>query len=277
MKSENNIIEVEGLTKSYGSLVVLDNLSFEIKSGEIYFFAGGSGCGKSTVLKQLIGLETPDIAKITIDNKNLFEHQDEIVKEFGVMYQSGGLFASMTLAENIAVVYKKFTNLPDSIISDLIDMKLSSVGLSGFRDYLPSEVSGGMKKRAAIARAMALDPKILFLDEPSSGLDPISSAEIDELIKELNASLGITMVIISHDLSSIFNIADRVLLLDKSVRGKLAIGKPKDLKDSEILKVKNFFRRNIDFSWLNILDILIKYSLKIHTTMWYNSFLYDCF
>lgn len=248
MKSENNIIEVEGLTKSYGSLVVLDNLSFEIKSGEIYFFAGGSGCGKSTVLKQLIGLETPDIAKITIDNKNLFEHQDEIVKEFGVMYQSGGLFASMTLAENIAVVYKKFTNLPDSIISDLIDMKLSSVGLSGFRDYLPSEVSGGMKKRAAIARAMALDPKILFLDEPSSGLDPISSAEIDELIKELNASLGITMVIISHDLSSIFNIADRVLLLDKSVRGKLAIGKPKDLKDSEILKVKNFFRRYIDFS-----------------------------
>lgn len=247
MTLETNIIEVEELTKSYGSLTVLNNLSFEIKRGEIYFFAGGSGCGKSTVLKQLIGLETPDKGSILIDSKDLSEHHDEIVKEFGVMYQSGGLFASMTLAENIDVVYKKFTNLPEIIISDLIDMKLSSVGLSGFRDYLPSEVSGGMKKRASIARAMALDPKILFLDEPSSGLDPISSAEIDELIKELNSSLGITMVIISHDLSSIFNIADRVLLLDKSVKGKLEVGTPDELKNSEIDKVRNFFRRNIDF------------------------------
>jgi len=248
MKSETtNIIEVKNLTKSYGDLVVINDLSFSIKYGEIFFFAGGSGCGKSTVLKQLIGLETPDRASITIDKKDFFDNQTELTKEFGVLFQSGGLFASMTLAENIAVVYKKFTKLNDNVISDMIDMKLSSVGLSGFRDYLPSEISGGMKKRAAIARAMALDPKILFLDEPSSGLDPISSAEIDDLIKELNTSLGITMVIISHDLSSIFNIANQVLLLDKSVKGQLEIGTPEQLKNSVNEKVRNFFRRNIDF------------------------------
>lgn len=246
MKSENNIIDVKGLTKTYGELTVIKDLTFSIKDGEIFFFAGGSGCGKSTVLKQLIGLETPDTAEIYINGKNFFEEQSEIVKQFGVLFQSGGLFASMTLAENIAVVYKKYTKLNDNAISDMIDMKLSSVGLSGFRDYLPSEISGGMKKRAAIARAMALDPKILFLDEPSSGLDPISSAEIDDLIKELNTSLGITMVIISHDLSSIFSIANRVLLLDKTVKGKLEIGTLEELKNSNNDKVRNFFRRSLD-------------------------------
>lgn len=246
MKSENNIIDVRGLTKTYGELTVIKDLTFSIKDGEIYFFAGGSGCGKSTVLKQLIGLETPDTAEIYINGKNFFEEQNEIVKQFGVLFQSGGLFASMTLAENIAVVYKKYTKLNDNAISDMIDMKLSSVGLSGFRDYLPSEISGGMKKRAAIARAMALDPKILFLDEPSSGLDPISSAEIDDLIKELNTSLGITMVIISHDLSSIFSIANRVILLDKTVKGKLEIGTPEELKNSNNDTVRNFFRRSLD-------------------------------
>jgi phospholipid/cholesterol/gamma-HCH transport system ATP-binding protein len=246
MKSENNIIDVKGLTKTYGELTVIKDLTFSIKDGEIFFFAGGSGCGKSTVLKQLIGLETPDTAEIYINGKNFFEEQSEIVKQFGVLFQSGGLFASMTLAENIAVVYKKYTKLNDNAISDMIDMKLSSVGLSGFRDYLPSEISGGMKKRAAIARAMALDPKILFLDEPSSGLDPISSAEIDDLIKELNTSLGITMVIISHDLSSIFSIANRVILLDKTVKGKLEIGTPEELKNSNNDTVRNFFRRSLD-------------------------------
>ena len=246
MKSENNIIDVKGLTKTYGELTVIKDLTFSIKEGEIFFLAGGSGCGKSTVLKQLIGLETPDTAEIYINGKNFFEEQTEIVKQFGVLFQSGGLFASMTLAENIAVVYKKYTKLNENAISDMIDMKLSSVGLSGFRDYLPSEISGGMKKRAAIARAMALDPKILFLDEPSSGLDPISSAEIDDLIKELNTSLGITMVIISHDLSSIFRIANRILLLDKTVKGKLEIGTPEELKNSSNDKVRNFFRRSLD-------------------------------
>lgn len=246
MKSENNIIDVKGLTKTYGELTVIKDLTFSIKEGEIFFLAGGSGCGKSTVLKQLIGLETPDTAEIYINGKNFFEEQTEIVKQFGVLFQSGGLFASMTLAENIAVVYKKYTKLNENAISDMIDMKLSSVGLSGFRDYLPSEISGGMKKRAAIARAMALDPKILFLDEPSSGLDPISSAEIDDLIKELNTSLGITMVIISHDLSSIFSIANRILLLDKTVKGKLEIGTPEELKNSSNDKVRNFFRRSLD-------------------------------
>lgn len=246
MKSENNIIDVKGLTKTYGELTVIKDLTFSIKEGEIFFLAGGSGCGKSTVLKQLIGLETPDTAEIYINGKNFFEEQTEIVKQFGVLFQSGGLFASMTLAENIAVVYKKYTKLNENAISDMIDMKLSSVGLSGFRDYLPSEISGGMKKRAAIARAMALDPKILFLDEPSSGLDPISSAEIDDLIKELNTSLGITMVIISHDLSSIFSIANRILLLDKTVKGKLEIATPEELKNSSNDKVRNFFRRSLD-------------------------------
>lgn len=246
MKSENNIIDVKGLTKTYGELTVIKDLTFSIKEGEIFFLAGGSGCGKSTVLKQLIGLETPDTAEIYINGKNFFEEQTEIVKQFGVLFQSGGLFASMTLAENIAVVYKKYTKLNENAISDMIDMKLSSVGLSGFLDYLPSEISGGMKKRAAIARAMALDPKILFLDEPSSGLDPISSAEIDDLIKELNTSLGITMVIISHDLSSIFSIANRILLLDKTVKGKLEIATPEELKNSSNDKVRNFFRRSLD-------------------------------
>lgn len=242
MKS-NNIIEVNNLTKSYGDLTVIRDLAFEVKEGEIFYFAGGSGCGKSTVLKQLIGLETPDTGDIKINGLDYYTDKEEIQKNFGVLFQSGGLFASSTLAENIAAVYKKFTKLEDDIISDMIDMKLASVGLSGFRDYLPSEISGGMKKRAAIARAMALDPKILFLDEPSSGLDPVSSASVDDLIKELNSSLGITMVIISHDLASLFNTADRVLLLDKSVNGQLQIGTPEELRNSSIDLVRNFFRR----------------------------------
>lgn len=241
--NSSNIIEVRDLTKIYGDLTVIKDLSFNVKKGEIFYIAGGSGCGKSTVLKQLIGLETPDAGEIHIDGLDYYTEIEKIKQNFGVLFQSGGLFASLTLAENIAAVYKKFTALDEEIISDLIDMKLSSVGLSGFRDYLPSEISGGMKKRAAIARAMALDPKILFLDEPSSGLDPISSASVDDLIKELNTSLGITMIIISHDLASLFNIADRVLLLDKSVKGELQTGTPEELRNSSIDLVRNFFRR----------------------------------
>jgi phospholipid/cholesterol/gamma-HCH transport system ATP-binding protein len=241
--NSSNIIEVRDLTKIYGDLTVIKDLSFNVKKGEIFYIAGGSGCGKSTVLKQLIGLETPDAGEIYIDGLDYYTEIEKIKQNFGVLFQSGGLFASLTLAENIAAVYKKFTTLDEEIISDLIDMKLASVGLSGFRDYLPSEISGGMKKRAAIARAMALDPKILFLDEPSSGLDPISSASVDDLIKELNTSLGITMIIISHDLASLFNTADRVLLLDKSFKGELQTGTPEELRNSSIDLVRNFFRR----------------------------------
>lgn len=247
-KNQKPIIEVQNVTVRYGNLTVLENVSCDIFPGEVFVIVGGSGCGKSTLLRQIIGLETPTEGKVLIDGEDLAsatgERRNEILTKFGVLFQSGGLFASMTLAENIALLLETYTDLSQKRIVEIIDMKLSAVGLTGFQSYLPSEISGGMKKRAALARAMALDPKILCFDEPSSGLDPITSAAMDKLIIQLNQALGTTMLVVSHDLQSILAIADRIIVLDTSVQGIIAEGSPQELKNNKsITQVYNFFNR----------------------------------
>jgi len=246
--NESPLIEVKNVTVRYGDTTVIENVSFEVYRGEIFVIVGGSGCGKSTLLKQIIGLEKPLEGTILIDGRDITKAEgkdrQEILRNFGILFQSSGLFASMTLAENIALVLKSFTELPEERIIDVIDLKLKSVGLGGYEDYLPSEISGGMKKRAALARAMALDPKILCFDEPSSGLDPVTSASLDNLIIELNSAIGITMLVVTHDLASIMKISDRVIMLDKETKGIIAEGKASELKNFiENKVVYNFFNR----------------------------------
>lgn len=249
MKQEK-IIEVKNLTVQYGDLTVLENVSFDIYRGEIFVIVGGSGCGKSTLLRQLIGLEKPTAGEILFEGDDFINSNKDdmhrILRRFGVLFQSGGMFASMTLAENIALVLEKYTELSEDRIEKVIEMKLSAVGLHGFQDYIPSEISGGMKKRAALARAMALDPDVLFFDEPSSGLDPVTAASLDELIKQINSGLRTTMVIVTHDLASILSVSHRIIMLDKSNRGIIAIGTPDELKISDDPRVYNFFNRISD-------------------------------
>jgi phospholipid/cholesterol/gamma-HCH transport system ATP-binding protein len=242
------IIEVNSLSKVYDGRVILENVNFSVKKGEIFVIVGGSGCGKSTLLRQLIGLETPTDGEILVAGNDLVtakgKVRENILKKYGVLFQFSGLFASMTIEENIALQLETYTDLSKEDIRNLVRMKLAAVGLDGFQGHYPSEISGGMKKRAALARALALDPDILFFDEPSSGLDPVTSASLDKLIKELNSSLGSTMVIVTHDLDSILSISDRIIMLDKSVRGIIAEGTPEELKSrKEMPKVYNFFNR----------------------------------
>lgn len=245
--ADNKIIEVKDLTVRYGERTILENVNFHINRGEIFVIVGGSGCGKSTLLRQLIGLETPTKGEIYFENVNFTsadkKQKNQILRRFGVLFQSSGLFASMTLAENIALVLEKYTDLPEDKIEKIIEMKLDAVGLNGFQDFLPSEISGGMKKRAAFARSMTLDPDVLFFDEPSSGLDPVTSASLDELIVQINKGLGTTMVIVSHDLASILNVAHRIIMLDKSQKGIIATGTPDELRNSSDERVYNFFNR----------------------------------
>jgi phospholipid/cholesterol/gamma-HCH transport system ATP-binding protein len=242
------IIRVEGLTAAYEGKVILDRLDFEVFRGEVFVILGGSGCGKTTLLKQLIGLYAPASGRIWIEGEDLVaaegEARQRLLRKIGVMYQSGALFGSMTLRENVRLPLEEYTDLPSGAMDLVARMKLKLVGLQDFAEHLPAEISGGMKKRAAIARAMSLDPEILFLDEPSAGLDPITSAELDELIRSLSRNLGVTFVVVTHELPSIFAIADRVIMLDKSTRGIVATGKPEDLRDrSEVPFVRQFFNR----------------------------------
>ena len=229
------VIQVRDLVAAYGEQIILDNVSFEVYEGEIFVILGGSGCGKSTLLKHLIGLLPPHSGEVLIDGDDISECDEvtfqHILRKVGVLYQSGALFGSMTLAENIALPIKEYTDLPQESVDILVSMKLHLVDLDGYENHLPSEISGGMKKRAGLARAMALNPKILFFDEPSAGLDPVTSAELDKLIIHLNRSLGTTMVIVTHELRSIFTVAHRVIMLDKSTRGIIAEGDPKYLRD----------------------------------------------
>jgi len=244
-------ITVRNLTCAYGDFLVIDDISFDVQKGEIFVILGGSGCGKSTLLKHMIGLYEPRQGQILIQGDDIVSShgrkRDEILRRFGVMYQMGALFGSMSLMSNIMLPLEEFTDLPREAMEIIAKSKLSLVGLEDFVYNMPAQLSGGMKKRAAIARAMALDPGILFLDEPSAGLDPITSAELDELIRTLSRSLGITFVIVSHELASIYSVADRVIMLDKRVKKIVAEGDPRELRDhSDNEFVRHFFHRQAE-------------------------------
>lgn len=242
------MIEVRDLTIGYGERIVMENLNFTISSGEIVCIMGGSGCGKSTLLKHLIGLYEPMKGDILIRSKSIVTADEKekkaIMRSFGVTYQGGALFGSMTVAENVELPLREYTDLPLGERMEIARKKLELVGLAGFGDYMPSELSGGMRKRAGLARALALEPDLLFFDEPSAGLDPLSSADLDRLILSLRDNFGATVVIITHELDSIFAIGDRGLMLDKARRTIVADGKPEVLaKESDDPWVRDFLNR----------------------------------
>lgn len=228
-------IDVQDLTLAYGDFVIQKNLNFTVNHGDIFIIMGGSGCGKSTVLKCLIGLKSPATGSVHYETDEFWPadatQREKMMRGFGVLYQSGALWSSMTLAENVALPLGEYTDLSQGDIRDLASMKLALVGLAGFEDFYPSEISGGMQKRAGIARAMALDPGILFFDEPSAGLDPISSKRLDDLILELRDSLETTIVVVTHELDSIFSIGNNSIFLDPVSKTMIASGDPKELRD----------------------------------------------
>jgi phospholipid/cholesterol/gamma-HCH transport system ATP-binding protein len=233
---------------AFGSFVLMHDLNFTVRRGDIFTIMGGSGCGKSTLLRHLIGLLEPAKGEIFYGNFNFTQagpdERERMLRRFGILYQKGALWSSMTLAENIGLPLGEFTDLTPKQIREVAQFKLSLVGLAGFEDYYPSDISGGMQKRAGLARAMALDPEILFFDEPSAGLDPISSRLLDELILELRESLGATIVIVTHELASIFAVADNSIFLDTENRTMIASGDPRDLlAHSTDPKVKQFLTR----------------------------------
>jgi len=237
-------IVVQDLTVAYGSNVILHDLTFAINRGDIFIIMGGSGGGKSTVLRSMVGLLQPAKGHILYDGLNFWsvgpEEQKSIMRKFGILYQSGALWSSLTLAENVALPLQQYTDLDPAQINEIVSLKLSLVGLSGFEDYYPAEISGGMKKRAGLARAMALDPEILFFDEPSAGLDPISA----HLLDELRNSLGSTVVVVTHELASIFAIGNNSVFLDADTKTMIAAGDPKKLlAESKDPKVINFLTR----------------------------------
>ncbi len=241
-------IVVEDLTMAYGDFVIQRDLDFTINRGDIFIIMGGSGCGKSTLLRHFIGLKSPAKGRVLYENVSFWEAdpdtQESLMRRMGVLYQSGALWSSMTLAENVALALKEYTSLKPKDIQEIVSLKLALVGLAGFEDFYPSEISGGMRKRAGLARAMALDPEILFFDEPSAGLDPISAKLLDDLILEIRDSLGSTIVVVTHELASIFNIGNNSVFLDPDTKTMIAAGDPKRLlAESEDPRVVRFLTR----------------------------------
>jgi phospholipid/cholesterol/gamma-HCH transport system ATP-binding protein len=244
------IIQVKNLIACFHEHIILDRISFEVYQGEILVIVGESGCGKSTLLKHLIGLYHPPSGQVLIEGEDITTCDEvefqKVLRKIGVLYQGSALLSSMTLSENVALPIQEYTDLPHDSIDTMVKMKLTLVNLGGYEHYLPSEISGGMKKRAALARAMALNPTILFFDEPSAGLDPLSSAELDNLIITINRNLGTTMVIVTHELHSIFAVAHRVIMLDARAKGIIAEGNPHELRDKSTNPfVRQFFNRQL--------------------------------
>lgn len=239
-------ISVKSLKMSYGDYTVMNNVSFDVEEKEVFLIIGPSGCGKSTLLRYLLGLKDVSNGSIFFDKKDINDCIDDknfYGKKIGVLYQSGALWSSMSLAENVALPLETYTQLPKQDILEIVHLKLALVGLKGFENFYPSQISGGMKKRAGLARAMALDPEILFFDEPSAGLDPISSSRLDDLILELKDSLGMTLVVVTHELASIFAIGSRAIYLDPNTKTATAIGTPNDLLKSDNENVVHFLSR----------------------------------
>jgi phospholipid/cholesterol/gamma-HCH transport system ATP-binding protein len=248
MHQQEPYIKVQNLTMAYGSFVLMQDLNFTVNRGDIFIIMGGSGCGKSTLMKIMVGLKTPALGEIFYRDVSFWEtdlsERERLMRRFGILYQSGALWSSMTLAENVALPVGEYTNLNPQEIKEIVSLKLSLVGLSGFEEYYPSEISGGMRKRAALARAMALDPEVLFFDEPSAGLDPVSARLLDDLILELRESLGATVVVVTHELASIFAIGNNSVFLDPETKTMIASGDPNSLRaESRDPKVRNFLTR----------------------------------
>jgi phospholipid/cholesterol/gamma-HCH transport system ATP-binding protein len=249
VSGEATHVEVKQLTMAYGSHVVMHDLSFQVRRGEVFVIMGGSGSGKSTLLRHLLGLERPAAGTILFEGEDIGAADEKarkkMLRRMGVLYQNGALWSGMTLAENVALPFEEYTNLDPGEIAEFVSLKLALVGLRGFESFYPASISGGMRKRAGLARAVALDPEVLFFDEPSSGLDPISASRLDDLILQLRASFGTTIVVVSHDLASIFRIADRALFLDIRQKTMTALGKPGELRDNPPSEeVRRFLTRN---------------------------------
>ncbi len=254
---EEKLLSVRNLVARYGDEVILDNISLDVFKGEILVILGGSGCGKSTLLRHMVGLSAPSSGSVYIDGADITicdtKTLHNILKGIGILFQNSALLSSMTVGENIALPITEYSGLDKCSVDILINLKLCSVELEGYEDYLPSQLSGGMKKRAGLARALALNPKLLFLDEPTAGLDPIISSEIDDLILQINEKFGTTIVIVTHDLDTIFTVAKRIIMLDKKTKSIIAEGNPKYLKDySPDPLVRQFFNRNLktETAWL---------------------------
>jgi phospholipid/cholesterol/gamma-HCH transport system ATP-binding protein len=247
MASREPVVEVQGVAAGHGGVPVVEGVSFQVGRGEVLVIAGATGSGKSTLLKCMIGLHRPLAGRVLVEGQELAAAEGPrrraLQKRMGVLYQQGALFGSMTVLENVRLPLEELSDLPREALDRVALRKLRLVGLEGFEALLPAELSGGMRRRAALARALALDPRILFLDEPSAGLDPIASAGLDRLVLMLRRSLGLTFVVVTHELESIFAIADRVLLLDRDLRGVAASGRPAELRDHRDPRTRSFFRR----------------------------------
>jgi phospholipid/cholesterol/gamma-HCH transport system ATP-binding protein len=246
--AEEPIIQVDHLDMGYGSFILMRDLNFTVHRGDVFIIMGGSGCGKSTLLKILIGLKEPLRGRVMYGDLSLWDadsvERELVMRRFGVLYQSGALWSSMTLAENVALPLQLYTTMSPAQMGEIVSLKMALVGLAGFEEFYPSEISGGMRKRAALARAMALDPDILFFDEPSAGLDPVSAKLLDDLILELRDSLGTTIVVVTHELASIFAIANNSVYLDVDSRTMTASGDPKKLlAESKDPNVRKFLTR----------------------------------